>query len=614
MRILTVDLGDGHTGVLEVSPEDARDYIGGASLAARLLYPFLLPTLDPLEASAPLVFLTGPLTGSAGPAVGRFVVCARSPATGLWGESNAGGFLGPELRAAGWDGIWITGRANAPAYLWISANRVEIRPAGHLWGKADTYETQSMIREEAGDRLVRVGAIGLAGEQRLPFAAILCDHGRLAGRTGMGAVMGSKNLKAVAVRGRGAVPLADPRLFGRLRSKANVALASDTVSLALRTAGSASGADIFDYWGMMPKRYFTRGLSPTSPVTSGANMADTILSGVSTCHACVIACGRKVRLEDGVERKGPEYETMAGFGPNLEIGDLAAIVRLGEWCDRYGMDSISVSNTLGLAYYLFQEGRLTDRDTDGLKLAWGDAGVAETLVHQTARRQGLGAFLAEGARALAERFGAPDAAAQVNGLEMPYYDPRGASGMALVFSTSPRGACHNQSDYHMVEIGQVHEELGIKLLSRQAGGEKARNVALHQDWRTIGNALVLCHFANPDPSDIAALLSHATGFDYSLGDLMKLGRRAWTLKRVINSRLGLTPKDERIPGHFLRPLEDGPTAGFVPDYEELTRAYYEERGWDARTGRPWPATLRDLGLADLVAEVWPGGSEALAAK
>jgi aldehyde:ferredoxin oxidoreductase len=608
LRILTVDLTQGEFGSRSVSPDDCRDYIGGASLAARMLYSELGPGLDPLDPSAPLVFLTGPLTGSSGPAVGRFVVCALSPATRRWGESNAGGFFGPELRAAGWDGLWITGRANAPVYLWISETGVELRSAVHLWGQFDTYQTQARVRRETGEPLTRVASIGLAGENVLPFAAILCDHGRLAGRTGMGAVMGSKNLKAVAVRGRAPIPLADPARFGAGRRRTNVALASDTVTRALRAGGSASAAEYFDYLGIMPKRYFTRGQSPTALVASGANMADTILTGVSTCHACVIACGRRVRLADGEERKGPEYETLVGFGPNLEIGDVSAIVRLGEMCDRYGLDTISMSNTLGLAYFLFQEGRLTLQDTAGLKLEWGDAAVAETLVLHTVHRQGLGAHLAEGARALAARFGLPEAAAQVNGLEMAYYDPRGATGMALVFATSPRGACHNQSDYHMVEIGQVQEELGIGVMARQGGAEKAGNVAIHQDWRTVGNALVLCHFGNVAPGDVAGLLQDATGFEYTPESLLRLGERAWTVKRAINCRLGLTPADERLPGHFLRPLQEGPSAGFVPAFDDMLAAYYDVRGWDRETGRPLPDRLRSLGLDELIPGLWGAGS------
>jgi aldehyde:ferredoxin oxidoreductase len=333
-------------------------------------------------------------------------------------------------------------------------------------------------------------------------------------------------------------------------------------------------------------------------------MADTILTGVTACHACVIACGRKVRLEDGVDRKGPEYETMVGFGPNLEIGDRAVITRLGELCDRYGMDTISLSNTIGLAFYLFQEGRLTSADAGGLHLTWGNASAVETLIHQTAHFEGLGKLLAQGARALGAHFGEPEAAAQVNGLEMAYQDPRGASGMALVFATSPRGACHNQGDYYMVEIGQAIEEVGVGLMAREGGAEKAENVARHQDWRTLGNALVLCQFANLAPADVAELLTEATGFEYSVEDLLMAGERAWDLKRAINCRLGLTASHDRLPRRLLQPLKDGAAAGYELPFEAMLEAYYRVRAWDRTTGRPTAERLTRLGLADVAGDLW----------
>jgi aldehyde:ferredoxin oxidoreductase len=595
-RLLWVDLNSGASQAVPISAADLEAYIGGSALAARLLHAHLNRSLDPLSPAAPLLFLTGPLTGTAGPAVGRFVICARSPATGLWGESNAGGYFGPELRASGYEGLWISGQAPEPSYLLISDGRVELRSAAHLWGRADTYETQVALRREVGEPQARVACIGLAGEARLPFALVLCDHGRVAGRTGMGAVLGAKRLKAVVVRGRGTIPLADPHLFAPLRRRTNLALKQDSVSQALRALGSSSAADYFDYLGFMPKRHFSRGEYEGAAQVTGASMAETILSGVSTCHGCVIACGRRVRLADGVDRKGPEYETMVGFGPNLEINDLPAIARLGDLCDRYGMDSISLSNTIGLAIQLSQQGVIPASDTGGRPVEWGDVPAVEALVHQTARREGFGEALSLGARGLAKRYGAPQAAIQVNGLEVPYHDPRGSSGMALVYATSPRGACHNQSDYFMVDMGQTVEELGVRLLPRRAGAEKALNVVRHQDWRTLCNALVLCLFANVAPEDLRALLAAATGLDLGLSDLLTVGERAWNLKRMINHNLGLTGADDRLPEALMHPLPDGGAAGYVPPLGEMLAAYYEARGWDRLSGRPKADRLRRLGL------------------
>jgi aldehyde:ferredoxin oxidoreductase len=582
------------------------DFLGGASLAARLLYDHLKPEIDPLSPDAPLLFMNGPLSGTAGPAVGRFVVCARSPATGLWGESNCGGFWGPELRKAGFDGLWIEGRASSPVYLSIHDAQVEIRPAGHLWGM-DTYTAQAAVRAELSPGNPRVASIGPAGEAQIPFALILTDHGRVAGRTGMGAVMGAKNLKAVAVEGSGKVPLVDLAAYTPLRSEANRMLRADAATTVLRDLGTGGVADYFDYLAEMPKKYFHAGLFDDAAKISGSTIAETILAGVSACHACVIACGRVVRLEDGEKRKGPEYETLIGFGPNLLLGDAVFATRMGELCDRYGMDSISLSNTIGLAFRLFEIGRISETDTGGMRLEWGNTAAIEALVHQTLHGDGLGLWIAKGARQLARHFGAEEEAVQVNGLEVAYHDPRGASGMALVYATSPRGACHNQSDYFLADIGQVETSIGLESLPRQAGAEKAANVARHQDWRSVFNALVICLFANIPPETLLALINTACGLNWSLEDMMRCGERGWTLKRAINNRLGLRRANDRLPEALLQPYSDDPpgAAGFVPDFEAMLAAYYAARGWDAQTGYPSAEKLLALGLDWVAEELWP---------
>jgi aldehyde:ferredoxin oxidoreductase len=604
-RILSIDLGNQDTDLMHIPGEDLRAYLGGASLGARLLYPWMEKDLDPLSPEAPLLFITGPLTGTAGPAVGRYVLCAKSPATRLWGESNIGGYFGPEMRAAGYDGLLITGRAPEPVYLWIHDRQVEVRSAVHLWGSCDTYETQTRIKEEFGDRQVRVACIGLAGENQLQFASVLCDHGRAAGRTGMGAVMGSKRLKAVAVRGTEPPLIIHQEAFSVSRSASNKALRNDNFSRILRETGTAGALDYWEYLGEMPIRYFTAGVFPQAEKLSGATVSETVLSRISACHACVIACGRVVQLQDGQARKGLEYETTAGLGSNLWIDDLPAVTMLSELCDRYGIDTISLSNTIGLAFLLYQEGILTDKDTGGERLEWGDAEVVERLIHQTVRREGLGALLARGARSLAIHYGVPGMAAQVNGLEIPYHDPRASSGMALVYATSPRGACHNQSDYFMVDTsGQTVESVGVDFYERHAGAEKVANIANHQNWRTLSNSLVICFFSNVSPETVLDLINQVTGFDYTLEELARIGERSWTLKRVINHRLGLKGENDRLPTHLLKPLPDGGAAGYVPPMEEMLAAYYQARGWDPVTGRPTPMLMQTLDLDDLITDIW----------
>jgi aldehyde:ferredoxin oxidoreductase len=602
--ILTIDLTSGKISEFHIPEDWERDYLGGASLGARFLYESLSHGLDPLSPQAPLLWINGPLSGTFGPSVGRYVVCAKSPATGLWGESNCGGFWGPELRMAGYFGLLITGKASQPVYLWIHDKEVEIRPAEHLWG-LDTYTTQNVVQAEIGTGKPRIAVIGQAGEAQIPFALILTDHGRVAGRTGMGAVMGSKNLKAVAVEGSGSVPVLDPGRYTILRSEANRLLRADSQTKVLRELGSAGAADYFDYLGEMPKKYFQSDTFFEEIKVSGSNVAETILAGVSTCHACVIACGRVVKLSDGIKRKGPEYETMVGFGPNLCLNDPVLATEFGELCDRYGMDTISLSNVIGLAFLLYEKGIITDRDTAGLVLDWGNADAVRELIHQTVKREKFGALISQGALALGRHYNSEEEAVQVNGLEVAYHDPRGASGMALVYATSPRGACHNQSDYFLVDLGQVESSIGLKYYDRQGNEEKAANVAIHQNWRSVFNSLVLCIFANVPPETILELVNTVCGYRWEMEDLLRCGERSWNLKRIINHRLGLRRTNDNLPKALLMPHtnENIGTRGYKLDFDTMIDAYYHARGWDTCTGIPTIDTLARLNLSWVVGDL-----------
>ncbi len=603
--ILRINLSTREISEYFVPRQWELEYLGGASLGARLLYDELLPALDPLSPEASLLFLNGPLSGTAGPAVGRFVICAKSPATGLWGESNIGGFWGPELRMAGYLGLWLTGKADSPVYISIVNNKIDIHPAGHLWG-LDTYSTQAAIKRELNAINPRVAVIGPAGEALIPLALILCDHGRVAGRTGMGAVMGSKNLKAIAVKGNGKVPVAEPEEYSIVRSIANHELKADSYTEVFHDLGTAGAIDYVDYLADLPKKYYQKGIYENTLNVSGSTIAETILAGTSACHACVIACGRVVKLEDGQKRKGPEFETLAGFGPNLLYDDPSRITRFGELCDRYGMDTISLSNIIGLVMKLNDMGKIAPDEAGGVKVEWGNPEVVEKLIHQTVNREGLGRWMALGARELARHFGCEEEAVQVNGLEAAYHDPRGTSGMALVYATSPRGACHNQSDYFVIDIGQVLTSLGMERINRQGGAEKARNVAIHQNWRTVSNALVLCLFANVPVETELELINPAIGVHWDIQEMLRAGERGWNLKRVINHRLGLTRKNDKLPKAFLQPYQDHPAgaAEFVPEFDKMLEAYYAVRGWDPQTGYPKKEKLISLGLEWLVEDLW----------
>jgi aldehyde:ferredoxin oxidoreductase len=429
------------------------------------------------------------------------------------------------------------------------------------------------------------------------MSVVLTDHGRVAGRTGMGAVMGSKKLKAVAVKGNGNIPFARDG-FLELRREVNRALKDDNFSRAARETGTAGVADYFDYLGEMPKKYFQAGTFDGAYNISGASMSETILRREKACHGCVIACGREVRLSgEDQNQKGPEYETIVGFGPNLGIDDLEFTTRMGDVCDRFGIDTISISNTLGLAFTIFDKGIISDTETGGLNLKWGDKDVVERLLSELIAHVGFGAELSSGAQELGRKFGVSEMAVHVNGLEVPYHDPRGGSGMALSYATSPRGACHNQSDYFLSDLyGFVEYRLGMEFYGRHDGIEKVKNVVIHQNWRSIFNSLVMCYFANVPPQKILDLINEATGWDYSLEDLLTIGDRAWTLKRVLNNRLGLNQKNDKLPKQLLEPYEDGGAAGYIIPFDQMMQKYYRVRGWNPNDGKPTSEKLLELGL------------------
>jgi aldehyde:ferredoxin oxidoreductase len=610
-RILKVDLSTAEIKKDLIPPDLIRDYIGGAGLAARLLWDELKPELSPLDPSNPLLFITGPLTGTAGPTTGRFTICARSPQTGWWGESNIGGFMGPELRAAGYDALWITGRAATPLYLWIHADQVELRPADHLWGQ-DPYWTQSRIREETGQARCRVAAIGIAGENGVPCAGILADHGRLAARTGMGMLMGSKNLKAVAVRGTGRIETARPERYNPLRVEANKRLREQNMTAVMHETGTSGAADYLQLMGDMPIKYWTQATWEGAGQISGAEMASTILTGTSACQGCVIACGREVMVKSGpyatldpdsgesVSVKGPEYETICSFGSQLLIDDLAAITALGNRCDRLGMDTISAGAAIALAYLLFERGLISEQDTGGLALHWGDPQPVFILLEQMARKTGFGALLAAGSRALAAHYGVEELAVQVNGLDVAMHDPRAFTGQALSYVLSPRGACHNQSDFFTIELGGTMEDIGLPMTDRLSSADKAAYVARHQHWRTLCNDLLLCFFSVIAAQEVVDLVAAATGQERSLEELLLAGERAWNLKRLYNLRLGWTPANEKLPRLLLEPLQDGGQMGAIPDMEQLLADYYAAAGWDRASGWPTSDTLERLGLKLLI--------------
>lgn len=613
-RLLRVDLSQ---GTWEARPLDllvARQYVGGSGLAAYLLVQELgnrIADIQPLGPENPLVFATGPLAGSSLPSVSRMCAAAISPLTGIWGESNCGGFLPADLKQAGWDAVVVVGRSRTPVILRIDGDRVALEPAADLWG-LDTYETYERLGAAAGGRRWTVAAVGPAGERGVPYAAIIQNAHHAFGRTGMGAVMGSKLLKALVVRGRNRYQPGDPRAFAAARAGA---LERQRESLAiemLREFGTVGSMDVGYMEGDVPVRGWAEGEDDDLiAALNGPSYNDQVLAGRKTCYSCPVSCKREAEVPEGPFRiekgAGPEYETVVGFGSLVGNADLAAVARLNELCNRYGLDTISTSSALALAISATEAGIYAAGMAAGL--AWGDAQTLVRLVEAlgSGRSDSLeitavAADLAEGSRGLVERIG-PAAEAlrtDVKGLDAPYHDPRTYHGLALAYATGHRGACH-------VSCLTLHREMGAMLLDglglaeeylgRSAEG-KAFMVKQAQDLGEVflGSASI-CELGGIPlaPQDLVEMLRGATGWDWSLSEVLRAGERIWTLKRLISLARGIKATDDTLPPRLLTPVASGPHAGSVPDLERMLREYYELRGLDA-AGRPRPERLRELGL------------------
>ncbi len=597
-RILRVDLSAGALWDEPLDEGHARAYVGGSALAARYIYDLVDSKTDPLGASNPLVLMTGPLVGTPMPSAGRCSVCALSPQTGIWGEANTGGFVGPELRFAGYDGLIVTGAAERPVWLSIAGGNAELHDAADLWG-LDAYATQERVRERMGERRARVACIGQAGENRVKMAAVMNDHGRAAGRTGMGAVMGAKKLKAIGLRGSARVPLAEPDALRTAAREVRAQMDEDVQITAFNLAGTSGGVDATLMYGDMPIRYYQVGDWEGASNLSGVVIAEEYLNRGTACYGCTVACGRETRAPRyGLDKvDGPEYETVAALGSMAMVDDLEGVIYAGHLCNVYGLDTISAGCTIALACEMFERGILTAADTGGLEIRYGDVEMLHRLIGMLARREGVGDLLAEGSAALAEHFGVPELAVTVHRLEVPMHDARAFAGMAVSYILSPRGACHLQSDMYGVDMGQSFgPELGILPGDRfESSEDKGRIAARQLAWRNLYNALILCHFPNPGAGLIRNALHAVTGWELEVEDLISVGRRALTLKRMLNLRRGLTRADERLPDLLLRPV-DGGSEGHVPDLEPLLAGAYAECGWDLETGRPTNATLEALDL------------------
>lgn len=584
----------------------ARAFIGGAGYAIRLLYTRLdIENLDPFDPSNEVAIFTGPLTATGAPCTGRHAICTKSALTGIWGESTAGGYFGAELRHTGLDGILITGAAKSPVYLNISETDATFEPADHLWGK-DTFTTEKTIKTEAKDPKVRILSIGPAGEHRVRFAAIMNDEGRASARAGAGAVLGAKQLKAIAVRGTQKPELADPTTFREHAKTAYQLL--EGLSAILGANGTLSSADmLMNLFNDMPVRYFSESSMDISKINASA--LKQYRSGQYRCHACPIGCGPIITIEeDDVKLKdvaGPEYETIGAFGTLCQVDNLPLLCQANHLCNLYGLDTISCGNIIAFAFAANEAKKLPKKLVGSLRLQFGNGDTIIQLIEMIVQRQGLGDLLAEGVKRVAERFGIHNMAFHVKGLEIPMHDPRAFFGLATTYAISPIGASHMQGDAQTIDMGVEIPEYGIEPGDRHSDQNQGAKVAKLRNWRTLFNSLPLCQLALLEPPLVTQLYNAATGHILTPIQLLEIGERSMTLKRAFNNRCGITAKDDRLPPGLLAPLPTGSNEGKVPNVTHQLQEFYEASQWDPKTGKPSREVLIRLGLVEVATDLWP---------
>ncbi len=590
--ILRVNLSSGEIKKEALEPEVLRKFIGGRGLATYYLSQLMDPAADPLGSENVLIFATGPLTGTSAPAGGRYMVVCKSPLTGLVACSNSGGNFGAELKAAGYDLVIFEGVAKEPVYLALDGEKAELRPASHLWG-LETDEVTDRLREEVGHKEAKVACIGPAGENLVRFACVINDKHRAAGRSGVGAVMGAKKLKAVVVRGKGR-PQGSDVFKEFIRQKLEIIRKNQVTGEGLPKLGTKILDNIINENGLYPTRNFQTGVfEGTEEICGEALVEKGYLKKNRGCFACPIKCARVTELPTRNKGEGPEYESGWAYGACCGVKDLIAITEANYLCNRLGLDTISCGVTIACAMELFEKGLIPKEDlAGGPALEFGSSEAIIYYTYATAYRKGLGDKLAEGSARLAKAYGRPELAMVVKGQELPAYDPRGAQGQGLAYATSNRGGCHVRAYLIAPEILGSPEKL-----DPHSTEGKAAWVKTFQDLTAVIDSLGICLFTSfaLSPEDYRDLLVSATGFDYSLEEMMLCGERIWNLERLFNLKAGLDPQEDTLPKRLLEEaMPEGPNKGQVVRLHEMLPEYYRVRGWVE--GRPSEEKLKELGL------------------
>jgi len=608
-KVLRINLTSGSIGVEEPEEKFYRRYFGGVGFVGYYLLNELEPGVDPLGTDNKLIFALGVVSGAPLPGSGRNAVGAKSPMTDAFGKSEVGGFWGAELKRAGYDAIIVEGKAEKPVYLWIHDGEADTRDAGHLWGKS-TKESQQAIRAELGDRLIRTAQIGPGGERQVRFACIINDLKDAAGRTGMGAVMGSKNLKAIAVRGHTAPQMANPDQVSHWAKW----MARNYMQLArgFHDLGTGAGMAGGNLTGNLPVRNFRDGYFEEVDAISAEAVRNTIRIGMEGCFACPIRCKKVVEVKEPYNVDpfygGPEYETLASFGSNCGVGDLKAIAKGHDLCHAYSLDTISTGGTVAFAMECFENGLLSLKDTDGIELTFGNAAAMVQIIEKIGKREGIGDLLAEGSLRAARHIGggAEQFAIQVKGVEMGMHEPRLKQGLGLGYSVAAHGADHGVGlhDTMFAQEGaslQRARALGIldPIPLDDLSPRKAALLRQMHCWSIFRDCLVTCSFVPYDYQQTMDIVRAVAGWNSSLVEGMVVGERAVTMARAFNTREGLTTEDDRLPQRFFSPPRAGALKEVAIDPTKMEQAkhfYYKLMGWEASSGLPTFEKLQELGI------------------
>lgn len=614
-NILEVNLTDRIVEKRLFTEHMAHQYLGQAGINARMLYDRTSAATEPYSPAAPLIFGVGPLAGTLAPCSGRFTVTFKSPLTGIFGDSNCGGHWGPEIKMAGYDHIIITGKADHPVYLWIDNDRVEIRDARALWGKT-TWETEALIKDDVGERTAQVASIGPAGEHLVRFAAIICNQSRAAARCGPGAVMGSKNLKAIAVRGDRGIQVADKSAFQDAVEEAMRAILADPLYESAKTYGTLAITGLAQALGFLPTRNFQESTFNGADKLKGEVFLERYGAKHKGCYNCPVSCSRYYEVSKGpyasTRGEGPEYESVAALGAKCGNDNFDAILHMNTLCNQLGLDTISAGNTIAWAMECHEKGLLTREQVDGLDLCFGTDAAMVALLKKITAREGIGDILADGTLRAAQKLGGTDFVVHSKGLDYPAVDIRGTKGMALSFAVSPRGGDHLKG----LSLYEVAPDIYAKDILRETGIQvsarywlqyetKAELMRWHENWHCVVDSLGLCKLEGIAlkpllPVHFQRMLSAATGWDVSLQDLEQIGDRIWNVERLFNVRQGKNRKDDLPPRRLLEePISTGPAKGERLDrdkYEAMLTEYYRLRGWSPETGVPTKEKRIELGL------------------